>query len=103
MIDWIRVNELKDEIGSDDFSEVIALFLIEVEETLTRMNAAQNDAKQMQDLVHFLKGSALNIGFSELAEACSSAEKNSAGGKISIDVSEFRQLYDQSRKRLEAE
>ena len=32
MIDWKRVRELRDEIGEEDFSEVVDLFLEEVEE-----------------------------------------------------------------------
>ena len=30
MIDWPRVKELKDEIGAEDFGEVVDLFLEEV-------------------------------------------------------------------------
>lgn len=39
MIDWARIIELHDEIGADDFNEVVELFLSEVEE---RIDAAQN-------------------------------------------------------------
>ena len=30
MIDWQRVNELRDEVGAEDFEEVVDLFLEEV-------------------------------------------------------------------------
>ena len=36
MITWSRVDELADEIGADDFAEVVALFLDEVEGELDR-------------------------------------------------------------------
>ena len=34
MIDWSRVNELRDEVGAEDFEEVVELFLEEVEEVI---------------------------------------------------------------------
>ena len=32
MIDWARVSELRDEVGAEDFEEVVQLFLAEVED-----------------------------------------------------------------------
>ena len=34
MIDWTRVNELVDEIGTEDFGEVVELFLMEVDHAI---------------------------------------------------------------------
>ena len=31
MIDWTRVSELRDEIGAEDFGDVVEIFLEEVE------------------------------------------------------------------------
>ena len=34
MIDWTRVSELRDEVGAEDFDEVVELFLEEVDEAI---------------------------------------------------------------------
>lgn len=103
MIDWTRVAELRDEIGPEDFAEVAELFLMEVEDTLSRLASAQDDAPQLQELMHFLKGSALNLGFSDLANTCSAAEKTAATGICAVDIPQLKSLYGQSRHLFEAE
>lgn len=103
MIDWTRVEELRDEIGPEDFAEVAELFLIEVEDTLSRLKDAENDSQTLQELMHFLKGSALNLGFSQLAETCSTAESAAAKGSIQTDIPYLKSLYNQSRILFEAE
>lgn len=65
MIDWTRVKDLHEEVGSRDFEEVVTLFIDEVETALDGLDRAPS----REDL-HFLKGSALNLGFTALAEAC---------------------------------
>lgn len=103
MIDWTRVAELRNEIGAEDFSEVAELFLMEVEDTLSRLDAAQNDPAQMQELMHFLKGSALNLGFAKLADICSAAELSATRGAGAVDAPHLKQLFSQSRQLFEAE
>jgi len=62
MIDWNRVDELRTEVGPEDFIEVVDLFLEEVDEIIDRFrNGAQEE--NLEETLHFLKGSALNIGF----------------------------------------
>ena len=34
MIDWNRISTLRDEVGAEDFDEVVELFLDEVEEVI---------------------------------------------------------------------
>ena len=34
MIDWASVSELRDEVGAEDFDEVVELFLEEVDEAI---------------------------------------------------------------------
>ncbi len=77
MISWERVRELRDEIGEDDFCEVVDLFLEEVEEVLARLRAEPNPASYEADL-HFLKGSALNLGFQALGALCRDGEVRAA-------------------------
>ena len=38
MIDWARVSELRDEVGPEDFEEVLHLFLEEVEDVVLCMD-----------------------------------------------------------------
>ena len=40
MIDWTRVQQLKDEIGASDFEEIVVLFLEEVEEVVERLKTS---------------------------------------------------------------
>ena len=34
MIDWIRIDELRDEVGQDDFGDIVGVFFEEVQEAL---------------------------------------------------------------------
>lgn len=103
MIDWSRVIELRDEIGADDFQEVVDLFLDEVEATLARLDAAK-EAKARESTLHFLKGSGLNLGFSALATLCQTGETAAASGDIDrIDRAEVLQVYAASKSEFLAE
>lgn len=72
-IDWARVEELRDEVGSEDFIEITALFLSEIEEALASLPAT-DDTVALTDAYHGMKGSALNLGFTTLAERCAHGE-----------------------------
>ncbi len=80
MIDWSRVRELFDEIGADDFEEVVTLFMEEVEEVVERLKTNPGDADLEQDL-HFLKGSGASFGFVNFSALCQAGEKESASGR----------------------
>ncbi|OIP86828.1 MAG: histidine kinase [Rhodobacterales bacterium CG2_30_65_12] len=80
MIDWARVQDLKDEIGEEDFAEVAEMFMAEAEEVIARLSAAPDPATYEADL-HFLKSSALNMGFSDLSALCQSGERRAAAGQ----------------------
>lgn len=73
MIAWNRVTQLEDEIGEADFAEVVTLFLEEVEEVIERLRSKIDPNSLGADL-HFLKGSALNLGFQAFAELCQQGE-----------------------------
>lgn len=75
MIAWNRVSLLRDEIGEDDFQEVVDLFLEEVDEVIARLEQAPDPATLPADL-HFLKGSALNLGFERFALMCQRGEQS---------------------------
>ena len=42
MIDWARVSELRDEVGAEDFDEVVELFLEEVDEAIIALRDFAN-------------------------------------------------------------
>ena len=66
MIDWTRVTELHREVGAEDFEEVVSLFVEEVEMALDALDPLTPSPEHL----HFLKGSALNLGFTALAQQC---------------------------------
>lgn len=86
MINWERVEELRDEIGVEDFDEVVDLFLDEVEEVIERLNTTP-ELSQLEADLHFLKGSALNLGFETFSQLCQAGEAASAAGQAAtVDV-----------------
>lgn len=102
MIDWSRVNELRDEIGPEDFAEVVDLFLEEVEEVTARLRAAPDPARLEADL-HFLKGSALNLGFTHFSDLCLNGEHMAVMGQAAnVDVAAILSGYDRSKVAFQA-
>ncbi|MEM8731523.1 MAG: Hpt domain-containing protein [Pseudomonadota bacterium] len=102
MIDWARVGELRDEVGAEDFEEVVNLFLEEVEDVV---NCLQNgrDPDALAAQLHFLRGSASNLGFQGFCTLCLEAEQKVAGGYATAeDISEVLFAYfDAKAKFLE--
>ncbi|MCP4820320.1 MAG: Hpt domain-containing protein [Shimia sp.] len=97
MINWERVEELRDEIGAEDFDEVVDLFLDEVEEVIERLSVAPVLSTLEADL-HFLKGSALNLGFETFSQMCQAGEAASAAGQAAtVDVPAILQVFSDSK------
>lgn len=97
MIDWNRVLELRNEVGLHDFREVVELFLEEVDEAIARMKDQRDESRLEQDL-HFLKGSSLNLGFAAFSNLCYEGEMAARNGKTdSINLTEIFESYAQSR------
>ncbi len=97
MIDWTRVTALRDEIGADDFEEVVELFVEEVDALVARL---RRDGKThaLEEDMHFLKGSALNLGFATLSELCEAGEYAAArGAGADVDLDAVLESYDASR------
>lgn len=80
MIEWTRVRELRDEVGAEDFGEVIDLFLEEVEEVIDRL-ASTPSLPDLESDLHFLKGSAMSLGFIDFSQLCHDGEQKSAAGQ----------------------
>ena len=101
MIDWSRVQELRREIGEEGFAEVVELFLDEVETVIGRLAAGSGNISA-EDM-HFLKGSALNLGFRELAALCQDGERHcNAGQGAAVDLAPLLRLYRESKAAFEA-
>ncbi|PQO24690.1 histidine kinase [Rhodobacteraceae bacterium WD3A24] len=98
MIDWEQLHELRAEVGEDAFSDVVALFMEEVAAILVRLGRA-DDPTAFEDDLHLLKGTALNLGFAELATLCAEGEARAAHGVIEADrVAALERCYEQSRR-----
>ncbi|MEO1188237.1 MAG: Hpt domain-containing protein [Pseudomonadota bacterium] len=97
MIDWKRVGQLRDEIGPEDFAEVVEIFLEEVEEEIGALSS--NPAPDtLEARLHFLKGSALNLGFESFSTLCKDGETAAAKGHAKqIDLTQIVTSYSQSK------
>lgn len=101
MIDWDRVNELRNEIGAADFDEVAQLFLEETDEVIANINRDKS-TQAVESALHFLKGSALNLGFCKLAALCQTGEKAAAAGDYGhIDLPAVIAVYEASKLAFE--
>lgn len=94
MIDWDRVGILRDEVGAEAFDEVVPLFLDEVEETLATLSTATPVA-DMLNALHFLKGSALSLGFRKFAALCRSGDQTAPMQASELDT--LLGTYSQSK------
>lgn len=100
MIDWKRVAELREEIGTDGFAEVAEMFLEEAETAVAALMGGLPPG-EVEGQLHFLKGSALNLGLAELAAICQQGErKAAAGGGADVDTREVAAVYHASRASL---
>lgn len=97
MIDWTQVDELRKDMG-DSFAEVVEVFLQEVEDAIGRLDRAAPAAETAAEL-HFLKGAALNLGFTTFAALCTEGEEKANTGKVAEnDLDAVRGCYRNSRE-----
>ena len=97
MINWDRVAELREEVGVDDFAEIIELFLEEVDAIIELLRDGQG-LSDLEAHLHFLKGSALNLGFTQFADLCQAGETAAAQGRSdSVDLGAIIPVYDSAR------
>ncbi|WP_176250295.1 MULTISPECIES: Hpt domain-containing protein [unclassified Sulfitobacter] len=97
MIDWAQINTLRDDVGKEEFAEIIDIFIEEVESVFERLRTTP-DLKNLGDDLHFLKGSALNLGFSTFSEQCQQGEANSAAGRADqVDIPTILSAYYESK------
>ncbi|SLN41569.1 Hpt domain protein [Roseovarius albus] len=97
MIDWNRVIELRYEIGEEDFGEIVSLFLDEVETEITKLTTLET-CVELGEMLHFLKGSALNLGFADFANLCQHGEDAAdKGNSKAIDPEQVLGSYFASK------
>ena len=100
MIEWSRLAELRAEIGADDLADVAELFLEEADEVVARIAGGLPDDRLEADL-HFLKGSALNLGLQALAALCQEGERKAAAGQgATVDTAQVAAIWRASRASL---
>ena len=100
MIDWSRITDLNSEIGEDDFLEVVEMFLEEADEVAAQL-LGPPDLDAVESRLHFLKGSALNLGLTDLAALCQNGEKAAAsGGADMVELQKVVAMYQASKAAL---
>ena len=92
MIDWPHVRKLQQNVGADDFTEIVELYFSEVEETLDRIQEKGPTATDM----HLLKGSSANMGFVAFSKACQIAEHALQNAEIECDLVAVKECYRDS-------
>ncbi len=102
MINWERIAELREEIGEEDFSEVASMFLSEIDEVILRLKSNPTPESFEQDL-HFLRSSALNLGFATFGGLCLEGEQVAADGNAAaVRLAPIFRSYERSRAAFEA-
>lgn len=97
MIDWKRVHSLREELGEADFASVIELFLDEVEGIVMRLG--HGDPDQLENDLHFLKGSAANLGFTAFGRLCQQGEVEARNGRAqAFDLGGLLDCYALTKK-----
>ena len=100
MIEWSRVRELRDEIGAEDFGDVVEIFLDEVQEVIDRLKSDAGSADLASDL-HFLKGSAMSLGFKDFSKLCHDGEIAAANGQAAnVDLVEVVGGFETSKQHF---
>lgn len=98
MIDWSRARQLYEEVGADDFDEIVDLFMDEVQALIDRLEAT-SDRSGFAAEMHFLKGSALSLGFSQLAQLCHEGEATAnADAADTIDFGQICACFSDSKE-----
>ena len=105
MINWSQIKQLEEDVGTEDLAEVVALFLFEVDEAIDGLETVSGgSAQEVAEALHFLKGSAFNLGFQEFGDYCSIGESQAHAGDTSeISMAHVAQLYAASKAQFLAD
>ena len=99
MIDWSQIKQVEEDVGAEDLAEVVEIFIEEVEEAVDALRGMSEMADaQMAPAMHFLKGSAYNLGFKGFGDYCAEGEKRATAGEgAGFDLQKVVALYEQSK------
>lgn len=103
LVDLARLEELVADIGEEALPEIMDMFVAEVEDSLAALRREERQAAgEIASEAHFIRGSALNLGFMALAEACGKVEKLAAAAPgTPVATARIAALFDRSRAELE--
>lgn len=97
MIDWGRVVQLRDDVGATEFGPLLELFIDEIETVLAQLQAG--DPVRLTDDLHFIRGSAVNLGFNELVSLCRQIETGPGQAPQAL-LDRLRGCYASSKKEF---
>lgn len=95
-----RIDELRGEIGAYDLGLVLDLFLDEARETIERLEAGLESC-DLDRMIHFLHGGALNMGLRGFADAAATLGAERTGDPL-MAASRLRAILDLTRADISA-
>ncbi len=96
MIDWDRVFQLQQEVGEEDFMDLVDIFLEDAGDAIKKLQP-HSDEKGLEASLHYLKGCALNLGLKDLADLCQVGEALARQGKGGdVDIAPIVSCYEKS-------
>lgn len=105
MIDWTRIEALEEEVGADALPEIVAIFLEETDAAVDGLRSIATGAARadppagMAARMHFVAGSAGQLGLTRLCALAAGAERAAAGG-AAVDPAPIVEAYDAGRGEL---
>lgn len=98
MIDWSKTEELRNMVGSEDFHEIVSVFIEEVSAALRQLRTCPEE--KAGAFFHYIKGSAANLGLEELTIYCSAREKGFSHGARSLEYAALCEVFESSKSAL---
>ncbi len=96
LIDWDHIDRLRQEVGAEGFREIVGLFHTEVADVFARIRIHGPNHTDM----HFLKGSAANLGFIDFSKVCQIGEHALREGDSPFDLKSVLTSYETSCQRF---
>ena len=99
MLDWNRIRELRSEVGDDEFTLIVELFLDEVEGVIMRLSC--KDRRRLVNDLHFLKDCAWTLGWQGLGDLCEAGEQLAITGAFRPpQLDEILDCYATSKQHM---
>lgn len=102
------IRKLQEELGEDGAAQLVLMFLTRTPARLEELAAAaaRNDAAELRELAHSLKGAAMSVGARELGQLAGDIERDALAGNLDGAVAQVRQArdaFERARVQLEEE